>query len=235
MKREMPTVLARYRAALRAESNPLGTQADLWEDTRAHAELILADCAYALDAPPPTVTPALHPPGHDQDGDGEGELAFSSSLGVRRALARARLIDSLCAVENLKTAVLEAVLGLIEGEPAGVRAVVGVRAAQVIAQVAARRTQAAVLSYEAHLLQEIGQANGDDRARLARDIHDHLGNSLALAFRRLELFELATAADGVSPSVAGLRHLEAIRQSLESATDFTRSLVSGLRAQPADT
>lgn len=71
-------------------------------------------------------------------------------------------------------------------------------------------------------------APGEDCCgRLAREVHDHLGGSLALALRHLELYRVKTRTADADP--AAERHLAAVDDALREATALTRGLVAGLR------
>lgn len=63
--------------------------------------------------------------------------------------------------------------------------------------------------------------------RLAREVHDQLGGSLALALRHLELYRVKTRTAEVDP--AAERHLTAVHDALREAAALTRGLVAGLR------
>ncbi|WP_405981904.1 sensor histidine kinase [Streptomyces sp. NBC_00158] len=62
---------------------------------------------------------------------------------------------------------------------------------------------------------------------LARDVHDHLGASLALALRHLELYRVKTRTAKADP--AAERHLAAVHDALREAAAQTRGLAAGLR------
>lgn len=223
LRRAATDVLARYADALRAEGHPLVELPDLWRDTRAQAALVLAECARALDAPGRARTR-----GH-LDAVQPAEVSFHA-LGARCAAAELGLADCLSAMDRLTDALL--------AELDTTRRETGAAAADVVRRVRARHTRAAAHGYETHLRAR-GTAPGDDCcARLARDAHDHLGGSLALAFRHLELHRLksrtagadAPGADAPGADAPGTdRHLTAIHDALQEATALTRGLVTGLR------
>jgi signal transduction histidine kinase len=85
------------------------------------------------------------------------------------------------------------------------------------------RVQSAMRGYDAFLLTKVRNANSDDRTRLARDIHDHLGSSLAMILRCLELHE---AHEMQGPPGDRLRSAYAF---LDEALYYTRTLVGNLR------
>lgn len=101
-------------------------------------------------------------------------------------------------------------------------------AADIVRRVSARHTRAAAHGYETRLRAHRPAPGDDCCGRLARDVHDHLGGSLALAFRHLELHQLKTRTAG-SDDPGTQRHLAAVQDALREATDLTRRLVTGLR------
>lgn len=213
----IPEIVERYQRDLLEVANPLGTTPELWAESRTHAAVMLGACARVFELPDDRAT------GRNLEED----LLASSVIGGLWACCKARLTDSLSAMEALVRNTLDAVVEISAEIPQVHRAAVIARAAKVVNQIGSLHAQTAALSYDAFLLQQIEQANSDDRSRLARDIHDCLGNSLVLAFRHLELYRTKSA--GVNP--AGEQHLDSILDSLKEATSFTRGLISGLRAE----
>jgi signal transduction histidine kinase len=215
----IPAITNRYQQSLKEAANPLGTTPELWEESRAHASMMLEACAHAIELPDANPRDNVH----------HGEyLLFCSAMGTLWACCRARLTDSLSAMETLVRITFDTVIDLVAHLPDPARAALIARAARVVNQIAALHTQAAALSYDAYLLQQIEQANANDRNRLARDIHDRLGNSLVLASRHVELHQIKAA---VGDGIVGEEHLSAIQTALAEATAYTRSLISGLRAE----
>ncbi|WP_020662521.1 sensor histidine kinase [Amycolatopsis benzoatilytica] len=212
-----PEVVERYRRTLVRVRNPLGTTPELWAESRTHATLILEGIARVLDRPLDAVT----------DRNLEEDLLSASVVGGLWACCKARLTDSLAAIEILQRHALDAVAGFAAELPPGEAVLVVTRAARVIGRLGSLHAQTAAMSYDAFLLQQIEQVNSDGRVQLARDLHDRLGNSLVLGFRHLELFRAKAVVD--DPAV--LRHLDQVQESLDEATAFTRRVVSGLRAE----
>jgi signal transduction histidine kinase len=87
--------------------------------------------------------------------------------------------------------------------------------------------QVSAAGYDAYLLNRVEERASDHRKRLGRDLHDHLGNSLAMAHRYLDLHELAVEQN--QPAEQSGRFLRRIRQALDEAGDYTRGLISDLR------
>ncbi|MFB7462806.1 sensor histidine kinase [Streptomyces sp. NPDC056224] len=214
LRRAAADVLDRYADTLRAEGHPLVELPELWRDTRAGAALVLAECARALDA---TARPRTR--GHpDRVRPAE---ASCRELGARWAAADLGLADCLSAMDRLTDALVATV------DPAGPEP--GAHdAADIVRRVSARHTRAAAHGYETRLRAHPPAPGDDCCGRLARDVHDHLGGSLALAFRHLELHRLKTRVAGADDPETQ-RHLAAVHDALQEATTLTRGLVTGLR------
>ncbi|RCV48313.1 sensor histidine kinase [Marinitenerispora sediminis] len=188
-----------------------------WPAARAHARLILLDCAQALRAAAPKAgasgaAPALGNPSPPPD-----------SAGPHPLLARARLLDVLRALEILTDVALERLAELVAELPGEDRLALLSRAATALNRATAARTQSAALSYDAHLLRQVEEANTARHSRLAGEIHDRIGSSLALAFCHLQLYR-ADAAAGRSTD----DRITALEDSLREVVGFTQRLVSGL-------
>lgn len=213
---EIPDMVHRYHRSLLAIGNPLGTTPELWAESSTHAAMLLSSCAQVIDLPADAV----------EDEDFGADLTVSAMLGSLWACCQARLTDSLRAMEILSRIAVDTVVGILSEAPVERRGELIAHAVRVINRIAGLHIRAAAFSYDAYLLRQIEEANVGDRRRLARDIHDHLGSTLVLAFRQLELYRRK-----VGPVEAGERHLAAIERSLQEATDVTRGLISGLRAE----
>ncbi|MFF8814255.1 sensor histidine kinase [Streptomyces pactum] len=85
------------------------------------------------------------------------------------------------------------------------------------------RVTAHLRGYDSLLLHQVREANSADRMRLSRDVHDYLGNSLALTLRHLELY-VGEELDG-----AWTPRLARVHDSVQEALSYTRTLVNGLR------
>src|ERR1039457_1256955 len=93
----------------------------------------------------------------------------------------------------------------------------------------------ATLAYGGYLLERVDQAHIDERHRIARDLHDRLGEGLSVALRQLELHELTGRGDESwsSPAVIGEAFLilrEAIRNALTHGT--ARTVLIGVALAP---
>jgi signal transduction histidine kinase len=63
-----------------------------------------------------------------------------------------------------------------------------------------RRIREATHAYAGLLLERVDQAHIEERRRIARDLHDQLGESMSVALRQFELYELACERDPAAGS-----------------------------------
>jgi signal transduction histidine kinase len=91
-----------------------------------------------------------------------------------------------------------------------------------------RRIRESTLAYTAYLLNRVHRAHIDERRRIARELHDRLGEGLSVALRQLELHEIASMAD---PDSLALRPTVA-KEALTEAMRRLRLVTSDLRQEP---
>lgn len=88
-----------------------------------------------------------------------------------------------------------------------------------------RRIGEATLAYTGFLLERVEQAHFDERRRIARDLHDRLGEGMSVALRQLELHEIASIKD---PRTSA-RRATAAKDALAEAMRRLRMVTSDLR------
>jgi signal transduction histidine kinase len=88
-----------------------------------------------------------------------------------------------------------------------------------------RRIQEATSAYTGSLLDRLHRAQVDERCRIARELHDRLGETLSVGLRRLDLQEITGSDD--SPGPAGIA-----REVLSEAALRLRRVTSDLREEP---
>lgn len=100
-----------------------------------------------------------------------------------------------------------------------------ITAVQALNESISRRIREATLAYTGSLLERVDQAHIDERRRIARDLHDRLGEGMSVALRQLELHEIAGRQD---PRTSAPRAAMA-KQALAEAMRRLRLVTSGLR------
>jgi signal transduction histidine kinase len=88
-----------------------------------------------------------------------------------------------------------------------------------------KRIREATLAYTGYLLERVDQAHIDERRRIARDLHDRLGEGMSVALRQLELHELTSGDSPLTPSPRATLAKEALAESMRRL----RAVTSGLR------
>lgn len=89
-----------------------------------------------------------------------------------------------------------------------------------------RHMQAVAGATAACALDRVHRAQAEERRRLARDLHDRVGEVLAVGLRRLDLHELSNRGEGFPPDV------DVCREALVEAMRRLRVVTSGLREPP---
>jgi signal transduction histidine kinase len=88
-----------------------------------------------------------------------------------------------------------------------------------------KRIREATLAYNGYLLERVDQAHIDERHRIARDLHDRLGEGMSVALRQLELHELTSGDSPLTPSPRATLAKEALVEAMHRL----RAVTSGLR------
>jgi signal transduction histidine kinase len=123
------------------------------------------------------------------------------------------------------------VLEVVAGELTDIAAMrpelapVVVRALGVLNAWGAARLRSTADAAETFAHQQVQEAKRECARRFGREVHDHIGNSISLALRQLELYQ---AAHGVDDAAAHRRVGQA-REALTEALANSRQVVSGLR------
>ncbi|MFP3988180.1 ATP-binding protein [Streptomyces sp. E11-3] len=204
-------MLRAYRHALQDEGNVL-CESPHWEECAWQAGAILDDCISSVTAAE----------GSWERPD-EQALSASSDLGRHRAFEGVHPAHSFDACTTLFEILFDQVRRAVAPMPREVADQLLERALHAYNNSVGLRVQSAMQGYDAFLLTAVRNANSDERLQLARDIHDHLGSSLAMTLRCLELHE-AQELDGL-----GGKRLQSAYTSLQQALRYTRTLVGDLR------
>jgi signal transduction histidine kinase len=108
-----------------------------------------------------------------------------------------------------------------------------------------RRIRDATLAHTGYLLERVEQAHIDERHRIARDLHDRLGEGMSVALRQLELHEITSGGDTLTPLsrvamakeavIEAMRRLRLVTSDLrqESVRSLERALVQYIDSNTA--
>jgi len=200
-----------YATALREIDSPIVRRKDIWASAQEQARDILTECLLAMA-------------GEEVQVAMEAELT-SMALGMRRAFEQIPPIDSVHAAHVLFNVAADVLVAEARQLAPGAGLERLAHAMRMLHSSISTRVGAAAIGYETSTLRGIGAANTSRRNELARDIHDHIGSSLSLALRNLDLYEAERAGGGDAQ-----HRITAARRALHDTFGFTRSVVSGLRA-----
>lgn len=87
-----------------------------------------------------------------------------------------------------------------------------------------RRVREATLAYSGFLLERVDQAHADERRRVARDLHDKLGEGMSVALRQLELYELSSGGDPARSDTGAARAKNALTEAMRRLRVVTSDL-----------
>jgi signal transduction histidine kinase len=147
---------------------------------------------------------------------------LARDIGATRAATGIHPNESLRASDLLFGAVVRSLAARLTG-PDAARQIT--TTALTLHEVLARALRAAADSYVSVLLNRVHQAQVEERRRISRELHDHIGNGVAIAQRDLELFEIHREAD---PERAFTR-VQHARRGLTETMEAVRQAISDLR------
>lgn len=206
----VPTILDNYESRLLAAESPLIADPKTWRECRAYARSIVWACAKSVQAPE-----SLRKDNGDRD--------MVSRIGTAPVSRSLHPLESLRADTILTDVLLHELEALMTGRPELTPLVI--RAVRMANASVAEGVERAADSYDSFLDHRIKRVQDDNCRRLGREIHDHIGNSISLALRQLELYEAAYTEDIAH---AYKRVIQA-RDTLTEALANTRQVVSELR------
>ncbi|MFI5781896.1 sensor histidine kinase [Nocardia sp. NPDC051570] len=209
----IPELIAQYRTRLTEISSPLVSDESVWRQCELQARRIFDDCARSLAAGSTVVT----------------HITDVFDLGTERVRQGAHITHSVRAGSILSELTVTALSDCAErfGAPQA-ELFAAVRALQ---QGIGLRLESGSIGYDAFLLQRVREVHEQGQRRLAREIHDHIGNSVSLALRQIELYELKCERAEDDPAS---RHVRLAKDAILETIQHTRELVSELR-QPGVT
>ncbi|THA63896.1 two-component sensor histidine kinase [Streptomyces sp. A0642] len=202
-------LLSDYRDQLEKIKSPLVATDKTWHTCALQAERIIRDCAESLR--------------HGRADVRDRLIQQVEGLGVERATQGIDAVHSIRAGLILFDIVFDALGRAMVDSPAafdGFQA--GVRTLQ---RGIGRRLEAGAIGHDTYLLNTVREVNAASQRQLAREIHDHLGNHVSLALRRIELHELTWES---RPDEVAAR-IGAVKDTLTEALGIIRDLVTQLR------
>ncbi|MFF5212089.1 sensor histidine kinase [Streptosporangium sp. NPDC000396] len=167
-------VLSVYEAQLREANSTIVMNDASWGQALEQAGYILEDVKESLRSGQAVID--------------QSTLSLSTAIGVSRASHGVHTSDSLRAAAILFEVILTVVEESLPDDAVAARVLSVAATALNLSLV--ERVQSAAMSYAGHLLNRIHGAHVDERRRIARELHDRLGNQVNVAFRHLEMHEI---------------------------------------------
>lgn len=207
-------VLARYQSGLVEIGSRIARDPDALRQAIEHADETLTEMVTTLRTGEPAAV--------------RGDLGISESVGTARATQGIHPNESFRAITVLFETVMPEVTECLEDNPSALH--LEELAARALIQSIMRRTRAYASSYIGFLLEAVHQAHLGERARVARELHDHIGTSLGIAYRQLELFDSYRESDPArATDMANLA-----RAGVQDTLEKMRLLISGLHQIEVD-
>jgi signal transduction histidine kinase len=210
MSSQRETILACFAKRLEESHSPVTAAPRAFEEAMANAANILADVAATLRGNCVRIDDRYQiPPWMSGSGGASSQLSPADLLRAAVAFFDVTvdcLADGIKDDPGLIPCFAKAVVALNEGISARIRE--------------------ATLAYTGYLLERVDQAHLDERRRIARELHDRLGEGMSVALRQLELHELAEGQP------ARVRRATRAKDAIAEAMRRLRVVISDLRHEP---
>jgi signal transduction histidine kinase len=202
-------ISASFAKCLEAMSNPVIGESRAREQLMANAAAAIAD-----------ITRSVRAGGVEID-DRYKLLAWA--IGQARAESRLSPADSLRAAEIFFDVTVNSLARHVKDDPELLPCFV--IAILALNESISLRIRQATLSYTGYLLDRVYKAHLEERHRIARDLHDRLGEGLSVALRQLELQEIA----GTNDPLHSASRSEIAKDALTETMHRLRLVTSDLR------
>jgi signal transduction histidine kinase len=205
---ERSRILADYLHTLDSLDSTVASDPTAREQTIAHASQSLTDLARSVRA------------GRVQIDEGSMMLAWD--IGETRAAQAIPTRESWRAAMVFVETVMQWVIHHVDADSLETLGIVLLTLNQSITV----RVREATGAYTSFLLKRIHEAHLGERQRIARELHDRVGDGLSLAHRRLELLD-DQIGDPVKAATQAKKAHQAVLESLESL----RAVITDLRLE----
>jgi signal transduction histidine kinase len=202
-------ISASYRERLEAMHSPVIADFRAREQVMANVTETIADVTSSLRAGTVTID--------------DRYKRLARAIGETRAETRLSAADSLRAAEAFFEVAVTSLARHVRDDPELLPSFL--IAVLALNESISLRVRQASLTYTGYLLDRVQQAHLDERHRIARDLHDRLGEGLSVALRQLELHEIEITKDPPDPaSRTGI-----VKDALAEAMRRLRLVTSDLR------
>jgi signal transduction histidine kinase len=216
IRAERATILAAYASSLQDLARPIVTDTWTHEQAMRDAAEIIADVAAIVE-------------GNDTRPEDLGKtlplLTGDSQPGGRRNPA-----DLLRVASVLFEVTVRSLGSHVRSDPDLLPCFV--MAVVALNESIGRRIREAAHAYAGLLLERVDQAHIEERRRIARDLHDQLGESMSVALRQFELYELDRERELAAGSAkAAPARGESVREAITETMRRLRVVTSDLRQE----
>jgi signal transduction histidine kinase len=209
IERDRPRILADFFRRLDAVGSPIARDAVARQQTLAQAEQTLTDVIASVRAGRVLV---------DED-----YKLLAWEIGETRATNALPTRESWTVALMFVETVVNTVIRHVTAERQELFGVVLLTLNQSMTM----RIREATGSYTSYLLNRIHEAHVGERHRIARELHDRVGNALSIAHRQLELFH----AYREDEPVKAVNRAEKAHQAVVESMNSLRDVISGLRLE----
>jgi signal transduction histidine kinase len=202
----LPAILDEFAETLRSAGSHLLDDESTRAQVLAHGRELVEKTAQEIRG---NVDPEIH-------------YSLAYEIGATRAATGLHPNESLRASDALFGAVVTCFSRYASGERASEQVTI---VALTLHNVMARALRTAAESYVGVLLSRVHLAQVEERRRISRELHDHIGNGIGVAQRDLELFDIYRQSE---PERA-LRRVASARRGLVETMEAVRLTIHDLR------
>lgn len=201
-------LLAAYEEMLESLGNPIVEGELSLSQALQNADQILTDVVESLRAGEVRVAEAYR--------------SIAWGIGVTRAAAGVHPADSLQASSVYFRTVLSSAAEYLTEDPESFELFGMV--ALALERSITMRVRTALAGYTSFLLNQVHEAQVNERRRIARELHDRIGHCISVTHRQLELFNLYQNTDPAKASQKVETAQRAIRESMQNLRAVTSDL-----------
>lgn len=202
------SILSRYREQLESLDNAIVHDDYAFVQAMAHGGQILDDVCASLLSGRVLV--------------GEDYQPIAWEIGFTRAAEGVHPSESLQASSIFFSTVLDSVGRRLKERPDTFGLIV--QAAKALEHSIMLRVRTAIAGYTGFLLNQVYDAQVNERRRIARDLHDRIGHCISVTHHQLELFNLYFESDMGKASQKVEVAQRAVRESMQNLRAFTSDL-----------
>jgi signal transduction histidine kinase len=216
MQADRSAIMASFAQRLEDLQSPASTDPHSREQAMAIAADILSDVVTRVRG--------------DDTRNGDHREVLDWLIGAVRAKSQLSPADLLRAAVAFFDVAVSSLTRHVERDPELLPCLV--TAVLALSESISRRISEATVAYTGYLLERVEQAHIEERLRIARDLHDRLGEGLSIALRQLELHEIHSTRDPATTApqatIAKGAIVEAMGRLRAVATDLRQDSVRSL-------